>query len=223
MSDLNELATALAAAQGEIQPAPKDAANPYFKSKYASLPAIREAMQSAFAKHGLSVVQMPRVVEGQLRLSTILLHSSGQFLDCGELAATVEMDNPQKMGSAITYFRRYALAAISQTVADEDDDGNAASHAPIGRGRQPKPTPPPALSEDDQAFVQRATRGINAAKDQTDLDDIGRLIKERPLPERTKKDLRIVWDTRSQLLKQQTEAKQDQLFDASPTSSEGLP
>ena len=130
MSDLNELATALAAAQGEILPAPKDADNPFFKSKYASLPAVREAMREAFAKHGLSVVQMPEVADGQLRLRTLLLHSSGQSLDCGTLAAEVDLANPQKAGSAITYFRRYALAAISQTVADEDDDANAASHAP---------------------------------------------------------------------------------------------
>lgn len=135
MSDLNELADALAKAQGEIEPAPKDADNPYFKSKYASLPAIREAVRTIFAKNGLSVVQMPSVAEGQLRLRTLLLHSSGQTLDCGTLAADVDLTNCQKAGSAISYFRRYALAAISQTVADEDDDGNAAS-APR---RKPKP------------------------------------------------------------------------------------
>jgi hypothetical protein len=127
MNELNELAAALAAAQGEIMPAPKDADNPYFKSKYASLPAVREAMRVAFAKHGLSVIQMPFVEGTQLKLRTLLLHSSGQSLDCGTLAADVDIANPQKTGSAISYFRRYSLAAVSQTVSDTDDDAQAAS------------------------------------------------------------------------------------------------
>jgi len=129
-NELNELAAALAKAQGEIQPAPKDADNPYFKSKYASLPAVRAAMQEAFAKTGLSVVQIPEVDQGRICLHTLLLHSSGQKLNCGTLAAEVDLTNPQKLGSAITYFRRYALAAISQTVADDDDDAEAVRKDP---------------------------------------------------------------------------------------------
>lgn len=130
MENLNELAAALAKAQGEIMPAPKDADNPYFKSKYASLPAVRAAMQEAFAKNGLSVVQMPSVEGGQLTLRTLLLHSSGQSLDCGTLRADIDIANPQKAGSAISYFRRYALAAISACVADDDDDAEAVRQAP---------------------------------------------------------------------------------------------
>ena len=125
MNELNELATALAAAQGEIMPAPKDADNPFFKSKYSSLPAIREAVREVFAKNGLSVIQCPSVVEGRLELRTVLLHSSGQSFDCGVLAAEVDVANPQKAGSAISYFRRYALAAVSGCVSDEDDDAEA--------------------------------------------------------------------------------------------------
>jgi hypothetical protein len=129
MSELNELAAALAKAQGEIVTIQKDSDNPYFKSKYASLPAVREAVREAFARHGLSVVQIPEVDQGRICLHTLLLHSSGQQLNCGTLSAEVDLGNPQKMGSCLTYFRRYSLAAISQCVADdgEDDDGNAAS------------------------------------------------------------------------------------------------
>jgi hypothetical protein len=130
MEPLNELAAALAKAQGEIMPAPKDSDNPFFKSKYASLPAVREAVREAFAKHGLSVVQIPEVDAGRICLHTLLLHSSGQQLNCGTLAAEVDLTNPQKLGSAITYFRRYALAAISQTVADDDDDAEAVRRDP---------------------------------------------------------------------------------------------
>jgi len=165
MSELNELAAALAKAQGRIHPAPKDADNPFFKSKYASLPAVREAMQAAFAENGLSVVQIPEVVDGQLRLRTILMHSSGQTLDCGSLIADVDLSNPQKIGSAITYFRRYSLAAISQTVADDDDDGNAASAKPKSQSNKDwadqKSTPKRATIKqigDLKTLIQDATK-----------------------------------------------------------------
>lgn len=186
MSELNELAAALAKAQGEIMPCPKDAANPYFKSKYASLPAVREAMQSAFAKNGLSVVQMPEVVDGQLKLRTLLLHSSGQCLDCGSLAAEVELANPQKIGSAITYFRRYALAAISQTVADEDDDGNAATH------------PAKPVSNADQDIIRDATAAINSAETLDELTELGELFRTYSVGVKTA--LRPVYEARKRVM-----------------------
>ena len=179
MSELNELAAALAKAQGRIHPAPKDADNPFFKSKYASLPAVREAMQAAFAENGLSVVQIPEVVDGQLRLRTILMHSSGQTLDCGALIADVDLSNPQKIGSAITYFRRYSLAAISQTVADDDDDGNAASQPKKGQSNkewaEQKSTPrqksgPPLSTQ----HIAELTELINSAPDAEALAAIGK-------------------------------------------------
>jgi len=155
MENLNELAAALAKAQGEIMPAPKDADNPYFKSKYGSLPAVREAIREAFAKNGLSVVQIPEVDNGRLCLHTLLLHSSGQSLNCGTLAAEVDLTNPQKAGSAITYFRRYALAAISGCVADEDDDAEAVRKDP-----KPKAQPKKQLTGHD---VSDLWAQINAA------------------------------------------------------------
>uniref|UniRef100_A0A6M3IH64 Putative Erf family protein n=1 Tax=viral metagenome TaxID=1070528 RepID=A0A6M3IH64_9ZZZZ len=169
MSDLNELAAALAKAQGEIMPAPKDADNPFFKSKYASLPAVREAVRKAFADNGLSVVQMPEVDNGQLRLRTLLLHCSGQSLDCGTLNADVDLANPQKIGSAITYFRRYALAAVSQTVADEDDDANAASQK----------HPAPKLSAKDSAYVADALSEIKECDSLEALAAIGEILKDK--------------------------------------------
>lgn len=180
---LNELATALAKAQGEIEPAPKDANNPYYHSKYASLPAVRAAMRDAFARHGLSVVQIPEVdgdsgrmvtIEdskgntsearlGSLRLRTILFHSSGQSLDCGCLSAEVDLANPQKIGSAITYFRRYALAAISQTVADDDDDANAAAQPPTKTKAAKK------LSGHEVVELQRAIHATTSAAELAEL------------------------------------------------------
>lgn len=123
-------------------------------------------MRGAFAKHGLSVVQMPEVIDGQLRLRTLLLHSSGQSLDCGSLAANVDLENPQKIGSAITYFRRYALAAISQTVADEDDDANAASQKA-------------KLSKRDQSYVAEVLKLIADAKNLEELQTVGEMLRDK--------------------------------------------
>jgi hypothetical protein len=162
MEPINELAAALAAAQGEILPAPKDADNPYFKTKYASLPAIREAMREAFAKHGLSVVQIPEVIDGRLQLHTLLLHASGQWLDCGTLTAEVDLTNPQKIGAFTTYFRRYSLAAISQAVGDEDLDSSETLQEPKS---QPKSPPRSAAkqekpTEKEQVYINEALAEI---------------------------------------------------------------
>ena len=197
MENINELAAALATAQGEIEPAPKDADNPYFKSKYASLPAVREAMREAFAANGLSVVQMPEVVHGpdqvgQLVLKTVLLHSSGQSLDCGTLSADVDLANPQKIGSAITYFRRYALSAISQTVADEDDDAHAAS-APSKQ----------SVSKKDQGYITDVLKSIAEAESLEELANIGTIIKDKsPIVQNA---VRSAYAAKQRVLKQKEE------------------
>lgn len=125
MPELNELAAALAKAQGELKNATLNKINPHFKSRYADLSAIIDATRATLAKHGLSVVQTTKVSEAGLSLETRLLHSSGQFI-VGEYPLPMVTDKPQQMGSALTYARRYSLAAICGISADEDDDANAA-------------------------------------------------------------------------------------------------
>jgi len=208
MDNLNELATALAKAQGEIEPAPKDSLNPFFKSRYASLPAVREAVRKSFAKHGLSVVQIPAIIDGTLRLHTMLIHESGQHLDCGELAAQVDLSNPQQMGSAITYFRRYALAAISQTVADDDDDGNMASI---------KQKPQPQLSAQDKQQIDSAKKGIAAATSIEELWAIGEALNEQSPAVQNK--LRDVWGDRNRELKKKEQPNADSRSDQTADQS----
>jgi len=180
VENMNELAAALAKAQGAIEPAQKDRDNPYFKSRYATLSSIREAMRHAFAANGLSIVQIPEVVSGpdavgQLRLRTILMHASGQSLDCGVLSADVDLNNPQKIGSAITYFRRYALAAVSQATADDDDDdGNAASAKPAA--------PAAKVNAKDAAYIVSALKEIQECTTLDELQNIGSIIKDKPAP-----------------------------------------
>lgn len=123
---INELATALAKAQASVKAALKDHSNPFFKSKYADLSSVWEACRKALSENGLSVSQLPSTGEGQaVGLETMLLHSSGQWLS-EKMTAPVAKWDAQGIGSAITYLRRYALAAMVGVVADEDDDGEKA-------------------------------------------------------------------------------------------------
>ncbi len=126
---IKELATALAKAQGQMTAAKKDAANPFFKSKYADLAAVVEAVKGPLSANGLSYCQFVDTDEQGLWIETILMHSSGEWLS-GRLRMPVAKQNdPQALGSAITYGRRYGLQAATGVPAD-DDDGNAATGKP---------------------------------------------------------------------------------------------
>lgn len=120
--------TALAAFQDEATSVKKDEENPFFKSSYASLTTIMKTIRPVLAKHGLYITQLPDQSSiGEPALTTILFHpSSGEEIRTTTPLSLVKKD-PQAQGSAITYLRRYSLAAILQIVIDEDDDGNKAS------------------------------------------------------------------------------------------------
>lgn len=122
---INELAAALSKAQGAIKGALKDTANPFFKSRYADLSSVWDACRAQLSGNGLSVVQTPCQGEHGVTVETVLLHSSGQWVG-NKFTIPVAKEDAQAFGSAITYARRYALAALVG-VAPEDDDGNAAS------------------------------------------------------------------------------------------------
>jgi len=127
-TEIAQLAAALVKAQAALKPASKDGTNPHFKSSYATLQSVWDAARAVLTPNGLSVVQaFNESPSGEtLNITTTLLHSSGQWM-AGTLTLKPTKADPQGMGSAITYGRRYALAAILGIVADEDDDGNAAS------------------------------------------------------------------------------------------------
>jgi len=123
---LTKIAPALLKAQKAITFAAKDTANPFFKSKYADLPAVIDAIKPALNDNGIVFVQTNSPSDaGFLCLTTRLMHESGEWI---EDTATIPLpkNDPQGYGSAATYGRRYALAAITGLYQD-DDDGNAAS------------------------------------------------------------------------------------------------
>ena len=116
---------ALAKAQGEIEPAAKDKVNPAFRSKYADLASVWSACRSALTKHGITLTQWPvHSDDGRLHMVTRLAHG-GQWM-MAEFSIPVGKHDAHGYGSAMTYAKRYSLAAAIGVVAD-DDDGNAAS------------------------------------------------------------------------------------------------
>lgn len=123
--DVDEFSKALCKAQGMMTGAVKDSANPFFKSKYADLSAVWDDIRKPFAENGISVVQMPCGGVDQVSVVTQLTHTSGQWMR-SKLTMIPTKKDPQGVGSAITYARRYALAGMAG-VYQIDDDGNKAS------------------------------------------------------------------------------------------------
>ena len=121
---INELALALSKAQGEIENAGKDGSNPHFNSKYATLASVLIEVRKVLNPHGLSVVQTTEVLPDGMVLNTMLMHSTGQFITA-QTPLMLQKQDMQGLGSAITYARRYSLAAMFG-IAQEDDDGNKA-------------------------------------------------------------------------------------------------
>lgn len=139
--EIKNLAKALMLFNIKMQPIKKDANNPFFKSKYATLSNILDNIHTPLIEAGLVFSQCPT---NENELTTIIIHvESGEYMESVYKINPVKTD-PQALGSAITYARRYALAAILGLNIEDDDDGNAAS----GKTEQQKPW----LNEGTTAF-----------------------------------------------------------------------
>jgi len=145
MSDaVNELFTALAIAQGAVKKAVKDTKNEFFKSTYADLESVWDVVREPFSTNGLAVIQIPTSDGDKAGVVTIMTHKSGQYIS-GKLLLKFVKNDPQGMGSCITYARRYALAAFAG-IAQTDDDGNAASGLPNNMTSKKEPASKPATA-----------------------------------------------------------------------------
>lgn len=156
-ADTTKLDAALAKAQGEIEAASKDKTNPAFKSKYADLTAVWGAVRPALAKHGISVTQWPvHAEDGRLHIITRIAHG-GEWIKA-HFSIPVTKQDPQGYGSATTYAKRFTLAAALGVVADEDDDGNAAS----GRNSHARASEP-VISTQTESLGDTFVRKFNEA------------------------------------------------------------
>jgi ERF superfamily protein len=174
-AEVNELAAALAKAQGEIEGAKKDSANPFFKSSYADLASVRAVIRDPLSRNGIAMVQVPFAEGSHVGVDTMLLHTSGQWIR-GALIVTAKDEGPQAIGSCITYLRRYAMQSFAG-VAAEDDDGNAAEGKM--NGQQAKPVPVKVEPRAPQGFESWwNTLGAVAGEGTSALQDAWKMSKK---------------------------------------------
>jgi hypothetical protein len=130
--NVDKIFPAFVSFQAEMPPVPKDSINPHFRNKYASLGAITEATRPVLAKHGLAYTQGMAIVDGVQVMFTRIIHQSGQWMEDGGYALNPSKNDPQGMGSAVTYARRYTIGSTLGIITEDDDDGNRASEpAPV--------------------------------------------------------------------------------------------
>jgi len=149
--DLGKIAPALVAAQASITFATKDSTNPHFKNRYADLQSVIEAIKGPLNENGIVFIQTPSKADaGFLNLATTLIHTSGQFIS-DTASIPLPKNDPQGYGSALTYGRRYGLAAICG-LFQADDDGEAA-----------KPVATPVKQVEAPSIVEMANKADIAA------------------------------------------------------------
>jgi hypothetical protein len=156
MSDeINEFAAAFSKAQGMIGNAKRDRDNPFFKSKFADLASIREAIREPLSSNDLSLIQFPRTRDNGVEIETMILHKSGQFMSEVTFWPANKVD-VQGLASALTYGRRQsAMAMLGVATSDDDDDGNGAVEKPtIVRNGEPIPVPGKAPAAYSELFTQ---------------------------------------------------------------------
>lgn len=170
---INELAAALAKAQGAMSNAKFDKENPHFHSRYATLAAVYDAIRAPLSANGLSTSQTTEAREnGDFGLVTTLMHASGQYRSSWyPLPVSAR---PQEMGSALTYGRRYSLAAIVGISADEDDDGNAAQ----AQERKVEEKPPVAAGPNYVAMGGAIVIALEACKSKEEVERLEGLNAE---------------------------------------------
>lgn len=163
---IKELAAALVKAQAKIEGATKDKTNPHFRSKYADLSSVVEAIKGPATDNGLAYTQVLHDAESSAKVETIILHTSGEWLSCGVISVPVSKLDAQGYGSALTYARRYSLSAAFG-VAPEDDDGNAAAAA----------APKGSLRETAQNIAARNVSPAGGTREQLDPEQLKRVEK----------------------------------------------
>lgn len=189
-----ELFAALAKAQGAIENASKNSANPHFKSKYADLAEVLNTIRPEFTANGLSVIQSTGFDGSLVHVTTVLAHSSGGYITTTASCAPAKSD-AQGIGSATTYLRRYSAAAVAG-IAQEDDDGNAAAH----NGK------PAAISDAHKAAADDFAAAIESADNDAALNAIGKQLAGSKLPPALVANLRALYSAKHKAFQKQEAA-----------------
>lgn len=158
---LKEISVALVKAIGEIPNPPKNAVNPHFKNRYADLASIIETVKPILLKNGLTVIQGSEADGNIVTVRTRIIHVSGEWIE-NSLTMAAAGSDPQKIGSAITYARRYSISSFLNIAADDDDDGEENRK----KENQKNTAPEPAKNQ-NQSVKQKPAP---AKKEQNPLD-----------------------------------------------------
>lgn len=154
-----EISKALATFQQEVKQPLKDADNPFFKSKYVPLENVVEAISDYGPRNGLSFVQWALNDEnGRVGVATLLMHTSGEFIEFDPVFMNADKNTPQGAGALITYLKRYSLSAIYGITSDADDDANGVS------GNDQKNQKPQQSPITQQQVGQIKTKAMQFAK-----------------------------------------------------------
>jgi hypothetical protein len=184
---LGEIAAAFAKAQLEMKNPGFDATNPFYKSKFASLAAVRNAVVPLLAKHNICMAQDLTTGEGTISCATILTHASGQQMRFGPLTLPVGKEDAQGYAAAGTYAKRISLQSVCGVVGDEDDDGNSQvkaysePHRPQGDIHKSIPT---------QAALDTANR-MHATLHEGDIEETIRQLRVLDLHEELNKQQEV--------------------------------
>lgn len=188
------LVSALIKAHKDMPDLIKDASNPHFKSTFSSLPNVIETVTDSLHKHGLVVFQIGEVDEGgRAVLTTVLKHTSGESISSSLPLRAANPDNPQQLGSSITYMRRYGLLAILNLAAD-DDDGETATGRGGNSSTGSSTTKRGGVSEAQKKFINDLMVRVRKATSLPQMNKVAQELVKKDMPELTSADAKKIID-----------------------------
>jgi len=177
MVEMKEIYTALVKAQGMIKNAVKDSTNPHYKSKYADLESVWDAIREALQKNNLAVLQLTDIdASGAPVLVTRVIHTSGEHIEGRYPLVCKDPTDAQKLGSSTSYARRYSLSAMLGVIQSDDDGNAAAGHTAPPSVSKPAPAPVAAKPQANAMVDLFAAHRLEYPKAVEDL--VGKPVKD---------------------------------------------
>lgn len=179
---IKELTMALSKAQGEMHNPANTAINPFFKSKYAPLSEVINTVRPILSKYGLSFFQDDYGTGESITVTTTIFHSSGEWLQSGELTGKPEKNTVQAMGAVITYLRRYQLSSVLGLSSEDDTDGNESGKTETNNGKT-------KVESKEELITPEQVKAVHTliTKTKTDPEKIKEYYKVNSSKELTKK------------------------------------
>lgn len=164
---IGKLAESMSKAQASLKSAPFNRVNPHFKNRYADLTSVIDTARKPLSENGLTFMQFVSCSGPVVSVETVIAHSSGEWIS-GTLSLTATKGDPQGVGSAITYAKRYGLCAALGISADDDDDANEAStpantQRPVPQNGKPEASPKKQFADAVKGWAQVAPEDVRAA------------------------------------------------------------